>query len=102
MAVARPQIQTPFQKVRFVDQDGRLMPEALQLLQQLVRNTQGEDPASGTIRLGPINIHYGTGAPGGVVTGSPPDLYLNLSGGASTTLYVKESGAATTGGWVAK
>jgi hypothetical protein len=47
-------------------------------------------------------IFIGTGSPAGVVTASPPAIYLNRSGGASTTLYVKESGSATTGGWVAK
>jgi hypothetical protein len=30
------------------------------------------------------------------------DLWLRLDGGAGTTLYVKESGAATTAGWVGK
>jgi hypothetical protein len=47
-------------------------------------------------------LFIGTGAPGGVVTASPPAIYLNRSGGAGTTLYVKESGSATTGGWIAK
>lgn len=47
-------------------------------------------------------ILVGVGAPGAVVMGSPPDIYLNKSAGAGTTLYVKESGANTTGGWVGK
>jgi hypothetical protein len=47
-------------------------------------------------------LYVGTGAPGGVITASPPAIYLNRSGGAATTLYVKESGVNTTGGWVAK
>lgn len=46
-------------------------------------------------------ISWGTGAPNGVVTASPGAVYLNLSGGAATTLYVKESGTGNTG-WVAK
>lgn len=54
------------------------------------------------MRNGSSVIRYGTGDPNGSVSGSPGDLYLNLSGGASTTLYVKESGAATTTGWVGK
>ncbi|UTI65602.1 hypothetical protein NBH00_05175 [Paraconexibacter antarcticus] len=41
----------------------------------------------------------GRGSPAGVVSASPPQLYLNLSGGASTTLYVKETGVNTTSGW---
>lgn len=54
-----------------------------------------------TLGIG-INISAGTGSPNGVVTGNPGDLYLNLSGGASQTLWVKESGSATTAGWVNK
>jgi hypothetical protein len=44
----------------------------------------------------------GVGSPNGVVVGSPGDMYLNTSGGAGTTLYIKESGSATNTGWVAK
>ena len=44
----------------------------------------------------------GAGSPAGVVVGSPGDLYSNTTGGAVITLYVKESGAATTAGWIAK
>lgn len=44
---------------------------------------------------------YGSGSPEGVVTGSVGQLYLRTNGGASTTLYVKESGTGNTG-WVAK
>jgi len=44
----------------------------------------------------------GTGDPNGVVTGSPGDLWSRTDGGAGTTLYVKESGVATTAGWVGK
>jgi hypothetical protein len=47
-------------------------------------------------------ILSGTGSPEGAVSGSPGDLYVDQSGGAGTTLYVKESGAATDTGWVAK
>lgn len=43
----------------------------------------------------------GTGSPESSVTAPPGTLYLNLSGGAGTTLYVKESGTGSTG-WVAK
>jgi hypothetical protein len=44
----------------------------------------------------------GTGNPNANVTGSPPQLYLNKSGGANTTLWVKESGINTNTGWTAK
>lgn len=47
-------------------------------------------------------ISVGSGSPQGVVTANPGSLFLNLAGGANTTLYVKESGTATNTGWVAK
>ena len=51
----------------------------------------------------PINalILTGEGSPEGVVTASPPTLYLRTDGGVSTTLYVKTSGTGNTG-WTAK
>jgi hypothetical protein len=44
-------------------------------------------------------ISSGAGTPEGAVTGSPGDVYLNTTGGASTTFYVKTSGVATNTGW---
>lgn len=44
----------------------------------------------------------GAGDPNGVVSGYPGDLYTDGEGGVGTTLYVKESGAGTDTGWVAK
>jgi hypothetical protein len=52
--------------------------------------------------LGQVPFFVGTGSPNTVVTASPPAIYFNRSGGASTTLYFKESGSATNTGWVAK
>ena len=46
-------------------------------------------------------IFWGNGSPEGVVTASVGALFLRADGGASTTLYVKESGSGNTG-WVAK
>jgi len=43
----------------------------------------------------------GIGSPEGVLTAGPGSMYTNESGGAGTTLYVKESGTGNTG-WVAK
>ena len=43
----------------------------------------------------------GSGSPEGVLTAPVGSLYTRTDGGASTTLYVKESGAGNTG-WVAK
>jgi len=51
---------------------------------------------------GGIVMSSGVGSPNGVIVGSPGDIYSNTSGGAGTTLYVKESGSATNTGWVAK
>lgn len=72
------------------------------LLQDIVTSTQGVEQASGfvLIQLGPLNVTIGTGNPNGVVLGSPPDLYLNTSGGAGTTLYYKSAGIDTTANWV--
>lgn len=46
-------------------------------------------------------IYAGAGNPNGVVTAVPGSLYTNNAGGASSTLYVKESGIGNTG-WIAK
>jgi hypothetical protein len=34
--------------------------------------------------------------------GDPGDVYVNISGGAGQTLWVKESGIGTNTGWAAK
>jgi hypothetical protein len=47
-------------------------------------------------------VKQGKGTPESAVVGNVGDLFLRLDGGASTTLYVKESGAGTNTGWVAK
>ena len=44
----------------------------------------------------------GTGDPNTVITASPPATYRNRAGGAGTTWWVKESGVATSTGWVGK
>lgn len=43
----------------------------------------------------------GTGSPEGAVTANPGSVYLNISGGAGTSLYVKQSGTGNTG-WAGK
>lgn len=50
---------------------------------------------------GSATIRKGAGSPEGVVTAVVGSLFLRTDGGATTTLYVKESGASNTG-WVAK
>lgn len=47
------------------------------------------------------NIFSGTGSPNNVITAPVGSLFLRTDGGASTTLYVKESGTGSAG-WVAK
>ena len=54
-----------------------------------------------TTAIGTAFIKSGTGSPEGVVSAPVGSLYLRTDGGANTTLYVKESGASTTG-WTAK
>lgn len=44
---------------------------------------------------------FGTGSPEGRVSASPGKIYLNLTGGAGTTLFVKETGNEASG-WIAK
>lgn len=44
---------------------------------------------------------FGTGSPEGVVSATPGKIYLNLTGGAGTTLWVKETGSEASG-WIAK
>lgn len=55
------------------------------------------------IYLGSASCKFGvgSGSPEGVVTAPTCSIYLNTAGGASTTLYVKTSGAGNTG-WTAK
>ena len=83
----------PLARFRFVDpQTGVPTQQAIQFLQQMFT-------ALNTL-TGQITI--GTGSPNGAVTASPGAIYLNLSGGAATTLWVKESGSNTSSGWIGK
>jgi hypothetical protein len=50
---------------------------------------------------GDAAIYSGTGSPEGTVSAGKGSIYLRQDGSANTTLYVKESGAASSG-WVAK
>ena len=49
-----------------------------------------------------VGVLQGTGSPEGVVYANIGVLYVNLSGGAGTTLYVKEANNAAQTGWVGK
>ena len=44
----------------------------------------------------------GVGSPEGVVAAALGSIYTNSSGGSGATLWVKESGASTSTGWVSK
>jgi hypothetical protein len=57
--------------------------------------------SAGSVGVGPTKILTGTVPPEGSVTAPPGSMYLNSSGGAGATLYIKESGLGKTG-WVAK
>lgn len=46
-------------------------------------------------------VRIGSATPEGAVTAPIGTLFLRLDGGASTTLYIKESGTGNTG-WIAK
>lgn len=48
-----------------------------------------------------VNILTGVGTPLGIVSAGVGSLYINTTGGAGATLWVKESGTDSTG-WVAK
>jgi hypothetical protein len=80
---------------------GRL---SLLLLLGLPRPAVAQDASYTRLTLGgtaPCTGSTGTGSPNSVVTGSVCDWYLRTDGGASTVLYVKETGTASTTGWVA-
>jgi hypothetical protein len=69
---------------------------------ELERQVSGA--VSGTTGLsvgGATTVFSGTGTPEGAVTAPVGCMFLRKDGGASTTMYVKESGTGNTG-WVAK
>lgn len=97
-------IRSVWRASRFVNEQSILLPETFEFLQSLVNAVNGLEDGAGfrQFGFGGVTFTVGTGSPNTVVLGSPPDLYLNLSGGAGTTFYVKESGTATNTGWVGK
>ncbi|AQY01615.1 hypothetical protein B2G67_09145 [Microbacterium foliorum] len=69
--------------------------------------TQDNLSVGGTIRFGEtsasVRLIAGVGSPEGVVVASRGSIYLDVSGAAGTTLYVKTSGLNTSNtGWTAK
>jgi hypothetical protein len=61
-------------------------------------------PAGQYLRMsgGASSVFAGAGSPEGVLAAPVGSLYLRSDGGAATTLYVKETGAAGNTGWTAK
>jgi len=77
-------------------------PEALEQIAQWLDQRGMRVPIGQVVGATALTrISQGTGSPETVVAAPVGSLYLRLDGGASTTLYVKESGTAKTG-WVAK
>lgn len=75
---------------------------------RIVSNSYSLDPTKATpqpLSLQATNASYIdealTGSPAGVTKALPGSRWMNLSGGAATTLFVKESGT-TNAGWVGK
>lgn len=55
------------------------------------------------IKLGnSITISAGRMTPNGNLAGNVGDIYIYLAGGASQTLWIKESGVGTPAGWISK
>jgi hypothetical protein len=77
----------------------------MQWRQVIVASSSGGSvslPTNGRLTLGGGGVLIsGTGDPNGAFFASVGALFLRTDGGASTTLYVKESGTGNTG-WVAK
>jgi hypothetical protein len=63
--------------------------------------TIGNKPIQGNFDAIVTKLQWGNGTPENVVRAKVGTLYLRQDGGASTTLYVKETGTGKTG-WVAK
>lgn len=62
----------------------------------------GNTPDHDTGIIGYIAVLRGTGTPEGNVAAAVGTIYLRTDGSTGTVLYVKETGAATSSGWVAK
>ena len=98
LALPPPRFQFPF-----VNKESRLNEYNMTLMQGMADATMGVQSGSFlSFHFGGARISIGNGSPEGVVVGSPGDLYFRKNGGASTCLYVKESGTTTNTGWVAK
>lgn len=87
MATSAVKITGAPSETQFVDQDRTLSQYAFNWLTKVL----------GVLNLLSAGTLEGRGSPAGVVTAPVGTLYRRLDGGASTTLYVKESGTGTAG-----
>lgn len=93
----RPQIEAIEGGSWIVQQFQRAF-DAITAVWQVEHNADGSHGVVrfGDARTGPLDM-IGTGSPEGVITAPVGSLYRRTDGGASTTLYIKESGTAATG-----
>jgi hypothetical protein len=61
------------------------------------------DPTKGAIGLGNTGalVYASSGTPTGVLAAPVGSVYMRTDGTSGSTIYIKESGAATTSGWIA-
>jgi hypothetical protein len=75
-------------------------------MMKMIEVLQTQPPVTPTygsiVSVGGALIRSGFGSPNSAVVGNIGDLFMNKTGGAGVTLYVKESGAGTNTGWVGK
>lgn len=97
------QMGTPFGAANFVmDVDGAIDLKHGSGALAISTSATGVDlPAGKAIKVGTPSIYSGSGTPESSQTAVVGSLYMRSDGGASTSLYVKESGSGNTG-WVAK
>ena len=99
-----PLVSPPNPQSDFVS-NNRLTSLANGFLTKITNAINGTTTARGVAQIvlgNGVTISQGAGSPNGLVAGNLGDLYLNKSGGANATLWIKESGLNTNTGWVAK
>lgn len=81
--------------------DPETLPAGLEHLRRIVADIAGLAGRITALERRRANVIHGDGTPEASVAAPVGTLYVRTDGGASTTLYVKESGTGDTG-WVAK
>lgn len=72
-------------------------PEGLSELNRMLRTLHENIAGDGDLR----RVFSGVGSPEGVVSAGIGSIYMRTDGGASTSIYVKESGTDASG-WIPK